>query len=250
MRSAQEHLCCDTDSAKPGHYCGMSPPDPAAQIREWLLSVMREKDLTPPVWAKRAGVAASTIQRAIKPDYKFTTSTKTLAKLAAAAQVQPPDVRRITFDKTEPLFLPVLHRVQAGYWLETDVEAQVMLESPKAVMPDPRYGEWPQWLEQVVGDSANLKIPEGSFAHVVDAIEMGYEAHDGDWVVVERRRAGGLLRERTIKQVQISGSRVELWPRSTNPKWSSPVVLDEGSRPNEDMEVEIVGQVIGFYAAL
>jgi len=225
--------------------------DPAQQIRDWLMSVMDEKGLSPPQWAKRAGVAASTIQRAIKPDYKFVTSTKTLAKLAGAVGATPPRVEKATNDTISPLFLPVLHKVQAGLWLEVDAESQLMSEAPKAVMPDPRYSQWPQWLEEVVGDSANLKIPEGSFAHVVDAIEMGYAPRQDDWVVVERRRAGGLLRERTIKQVALNGSgEIELWPRSTNPKWVSPVSLTAGSRAGEDIEVEVVGLVIGFYSTL
>lgn len=229
----------------------MPEPDPAAQIRDWLNSVMTEKGLTPPQWAKAAGVAASTIQRAIKPSYKFVTSSKTLAKLAAAAGATPPKLNELTNAKIIPLFLPVRFKVQAGYWLEVDAEMQRFSNPPKAVMPDPRYSEFPQWLEEVVGDSANQRIAEGSFAHVVDAIELGYAARDGDWVVVERRRGGGLLRERTIKQIVVtSANKVELWPRSTNPKWSSPVVLNAGGRGNEDMEVEIVGLVIGVYTGL
>lgn len=230
--------------------CGVSD-DPAAEIRDWLNAVMAEKGLTPPQWARAAGVAASTIQRAIKPSYKFVTSSKTLAKLATAAGAVPPRIAHVTSAKIIPLFLPVRFKVQAGYWLEADAEMQEFRDPPRAVMPDPRYSEWPQWLEEVVGDSANKRIAEGSFAHVVDAIEMGYSARDGDWVVVERRRGGGLLRERTIKQVAVtSANRVELWPRSTNPKWSSPVVLGAGGRGDEDMEVEIVGLVIGFYTGL
>jgi hypothetical protein len=250
MLRRQERICCEPTPQGYGHMPGMSD-DPAAEIRDWLNSVMQEKGLSPPQWARAAGVAASTIQRAIKPSYKFVTSSKTLAKLASAAGATPPKIAQATSAQIIPLFLPVRHKVQAGYWLEADVDTQEFREPPRAVMPDPRYSEWPQWLEEVVGDSANKRIPEGSFAHVVDAIEMGYSARDGDWVVVERRRGGGLLRERTIKQIAITrDGRVELWPRSTNPKWSAPVVLNAGGRGAEDMEVEIVGLVIGVYTGL
>jgi hypothetical protein len=148
-----------------------------------------------------------------------------------------------------PVFLPVRYRVQAGTWYENDGYAQTFVqEHSYPVMPDPRFADWPQWLEEVHGDSANLRVPDGYLAHVVDAVEMGYAVKDGDWVVVERRRAGGALRERTIKQVAVKNGAIELWPRSTNPKWSDPLTILP-DRHDEDVEVEIVGLVIGAYAA-
>lgn len=149
-------------------------------------------------------------------------------------------------DRLAPRFLPVRYKVQAGLWFEVDAEEppeQVQL----AVLPDPKYAGFPQWLEKVVGDSVNLKIPPNHYAVVVDAIEMGYAPRAGDWVVVERRRDQGAVRERTIKQVEIDrAGRVQLCPRSTNPKWSRPIPLVCGDR-NESTEVEIVGLVIGSY---
>lgn len=59
----------------------------------------------------------------------------------------------------------------------------------------------------------------------------------------------GSLRERTIKQVAIVGRRIELWPRSSNPQWSAPLVIWAGARPAEDVEVEIVGLVVGAYSS-
>lgn len=146
-----------------------------------------------------------------------------------------------------PRFLPVCHRVQAGLWYEVDGFAQDYPAPPQAVLPDPRFAEWPQWLEEVVGDSVNLRIAPGGFAHVVDAVAMGYAPRNGDYVVVERRRAGGHLRERTIKQLEVTETGVKLWPRSTNAKWSEPITLTDGCA-DEDVEVEIVGLVIGAYS--
>lgn len=130
-----------------------------------------------------------------------------------------------------------------------DVAAQVFPAAAQPVAPDSRYAQWPQWLEHVEGDSIDMLIKPGSFAHVVDAIEMGYAARDGDLVVVERRRDGGALRERTIKQVVMVGRRIELWPRSTNPQWSTPLIISAGVRKAEDVEVEIVGLVVGAYSS-
>lgn len=145
-----------------------------------------------------------------------------------------------------PQFLRVRYKVQAGHWLEADeFAASQQYEYP--VTPDPRFRGFPQWLEEVVGDSINLKVPEGCFAHVVDAISLGYAPRHGDFVVVERRRDGGALRERSIKQVQITDrGQTELWPRSSNPMWSKPLVL---AAPGETTEVEVVGLVIGAYSS-
>lgn len=228
------------DDYMPSHACAtMEGP---ARIREWLEQTLKEEGLTVEQWAAKSGVHKSTIFRAMKPDYEFMTSSRTLNKLASALNREPPTLGNV---KLAPRFLPVRYRVQAGLWYEVDAE-----EPPEQVtfpvLPDPRFAEFPQWLEKVVGDSVDLKIPAGQYAHVVDAIELGYAPRDGDWVVVERRRDQGGVRERTIKQVEVVGRVTRLQPRSRNPKWSEPVDLRNGSRPG-DAEVQIVGLVIGAY---
>ncbi|WP_133255222.1 LexA family protein [Phenylobacterium kunshanense] len=219
----------------------------AAEIRAWMLRVMEEKGLNPATWAKAAGVARTTIARPVKEGYAFVTSSRTLAKLAQAVGADAPDFRQTAQAKIVPLYLPVRHRVQAGHWIEVDLAEQDFPAPPKGVRPDDDYAEWPQWLELVVGDSVDREIPPGHFAHVVDAIEMGYSPIDGDFVVVERRRDQGRLRERSIKQIAIREGRVELWPRSHNPAWDKPLEL---SAPGEGVEVELVGLVIGAYRGM
>lgn len=249
MLAHQEHSCRWRFTQGPSH---VRPVDEnaqlAAEIRAWMVRVMAETGLNPTTWAEKAGVARTTIARPIKDGYAFVTSSRTLAKLAKAAGVAAPDIRgSSTAAQIVPLFLPVRHRVQAGHWIEVDFAEQDFPSPPRAVRPDPQYGNWPQWLELVVGDSVNREIPEGHFAHVVDAIEMGYAPQDGDFVVVERRRDGGRLRERSIKKVVVTPKGVELWPDSHNPAWDRPLQLDT---PGDGVEVEIVGLVIGSYRAM
>lgn len=230
---------------------GLAPPlhgcddmSAAQRIREWINATLRDQSLTVEKWAQLSGVAKSTIFRALKPDYEFVTSSRTLAKLAEAVGREPPTFT--TNVKLAPRFLPVRYSVQAGHWIENDAEIppeQITL----AVLPDSRFEQFPQWLEKVVGDSVDLKIPPGNYAHVVDAIELGYAPRHGDWVVVERRRHQGGTRERTIKQVDVTrNGLVRLCPRSHNPKWVDPVELTAGGKLG-DIEVEIVGLVIGAY---
>lgn len=248
MRRSQQLSCDCSAPAVAGHTLRMASE--ADQIRDWLKRTLQEKGLSVEQWARDAKVHKSTIFRALKPSWHYVTSSRTLAKLAIAANVTPPSLTQVKDSgslRVHPRFLVVRHKVQAGYWLEVDSTVQA-ITAQYPVAPDPRYATIEQWLEQVVGDSMDREIPEGAFAHVVDAIGLGYSPATGDLVIVERRRAGGLLRERTIKQVEITAAgTVQLWPRSTNPRWTEPLELSGGSKPGEDVEVEIVAKVIGDY---
>jgi hypothetical protein len=144
-------------------------------------------------------------------------------------------------------FLPVRYQVAAGVWFENEIE-EPPVEGIFPVAPDPRYAAIPQWLEVVRGNSANLKIPDGHFAHVIDAEAMGYVPQDKHWVVLERTRVGGRLRERTIKQVEVTDDgQVLFWGRSTEERWNKPITLNGGTEGEEDVEVRVAGLVRGAY---
>lgn len=146
-------------------------------------------------------------------------------------------------------FLSVRYRVQAGLWREPESEEPPEEDTSLPVLPLPRYGEYPQWLEKVEGDSADRRIPEGFYIHVIDALEMGYTPKHDDWVVVVRERDQGAVRERSVKQIEITAQgAIKLWPRSTNPRWSAAVDFGAGTREREeDVTVTIVGKVVGSY---
>lgn len=259
MLTLQEHSCWWLPTA---HSTTVRAVDENAQlageIRAWLLQVMRDTGLSVTDWAQKANVARTTIARPVKAGYPFVTSSRTLAKLAKAAGVEAPDIGRPADERIVPLLLSVRYKVQAGHWYEMDA-AEEPDQISHAVTPDPRFANWPQWLEEVRGDSANKRIQPGQYVHVVDAIEMGYAPQQGNWVVVERRRNQGAERERSLKQVELRpDGRVELWPRSTNPRWNEPLRLNSGgprivavsgetAPQGEEVEVEIVGLVIGVY---
>lgn len=140
--------------------------------------------------------------------------------------------------------LPVRYIVQAGAWIEVDDMAQERIASPP-VSADPAFPRDVQWLELVRGDSADIFYPEGVFVHVVDAIAIGYAPRHEDFVVVERKRQQGGLVERSLKQIEKRGRRVQLWPRSRNPKWKTP--LDLADTTDDDTIVEIAALVLGGY---
>lgn len=222
--------------------------------RERLRALIAERKLNPRALSRLVGDNPYLV-RDILSGKSRNPRSDTLSALASALDVPLPSILKGDAGDfpspswVAPTFLPVKYRVRAGAWVEMDVAAQEYPAAAQPVAPDSRYSQWPQWLEEVQGDSIDLLIKPGSFAHVVDAIEMGYSARDGDLVVVERRRDGGALRERTIKQVAIAGRRIELWPRSSNPQWSSPLAISSGARLDDGMEVEIVGLVVGAYSS-
>jgi transcriptional regulator with XRE-family HTH domain len=232
--------------------------------KQRLRELLDERGITPRALSRAVGDNAYLV-RDILSGKSRNARADTLAKLAKALDVPLGDLLD-SEDSAEgaadprliPRYLPVRYRVQAGHWVEIDAE-EPPVQVSMAVVPDPRYSNWPQWLELVQGDSVNVKIPSGHYAHVVDAGEMGYAPKNGDWVVVERRRDHGRIRERTIKQIEIGPDRlVRLCPRSTNPKWSEHASLaikngqavmaaGEALPEGDEIEVEIVGLVIGAY---
>lgn len=226
----------------------------AAEIRAWMRGVMAEKRLTVTAWAKAAGVARTTIARPLKEDYEFVVSSRTLAALAAAAGVQSPgagtspDASAQNNPKLGIAFLPVLYSVCAGHWIEANAGTRARNGPPRPVSSDPRYTAHPQWLEAVEGDGMDREIPAGWLVHVVDTASLNYTPQDGDFVIVERRRDGGALRERSVRQVSaLPGGGVELWARSSNAAWASPLSPSSSSDNDSDIEVEVVGLVIGAY---
>lgn len=257
MRWTQVHSCGVPRLSHAAHTNCMrssgSKVQVAREIRAWMLSVIGQTGMSAREWAIKAGVAASTVQRAIKDDYEFVTSSATLAKLAAVAGVEPPNLGSRPLPA--PILLPVRYKVQAGAWFEYEPSEPDRFEM-RAAVPDPDIAIEDQWLEEVHGDSMNLLIPDDSVVLVTGA--FGYAPREEDIVIVERRRAAGQLRERSIKQVaKLPDGRVELWPRSTNPKHNSPLVYHNGSagpitssgddgQPGETVEVEIVGLVVSF----
>lgn len=146
------------------------------------------------------------------------------------------------------IMLPVRYRAGAGEWQpveDFDQTEPVM----KPVRDLKGYEGIPQWLELVVGNSMNRELPPGSHVHVIDAIHIMYEPRHGDLVIAERSKAQGAFIERSVKQVEIhANGMVQLWPRSFDPMYQSPLILSQGlTMADDDASVRIVGKVAGAY---
>jgi transcriptional regulator with XRE-family HTH domain len=138
--------------------------------------------------------------------------------------------------------LPLVGPVQAGAWLALDDSGQ---EEPPmiAAAADGRYPHARQWLREVRGDSMNARnIYPGDLVHLVDVIGSGVNLNTGMIVEVTRTRAGGTLREITLKEVEVTDQGLVLWPRSNNARWKDPVRLSDDQA--EDIEVAVTGLLI------
>lgn len=228
-----------------GAFLRQSRPMNAAQsIRQWMRGTLDASGQTVKAWAEAAGVAPSTVHRALKDDYEFITSSRTLNKLATAAGVAAPDATATETLLAKAEFLPIRYDVGAGLWQEMP-DSDIFLGTG-TVAPDPAYSGFPQWLERVQGDSMDREYRPGDLVHVVDAYRLGYAARHGDHIILVRRRQGGGEVERTIKEVVRTAEAFEFWPRSNNPRWNSPIILSDGLA-DDGTEVEVAGLVVGSY---
>lgn len=236
--------CGNARSQDCAHVHNRAMSDVADDARTFLRQALKVSGLKPYALAKLAGVSSTTITRPLNdPEFKFTPKPATLRKIAEAAGVDLPaglTIAAPTVPTTEEL--PIIGPIQAGAWLALDETAQ---DEPVffTAIADRRYPYARQWLREVRGDSMNARgITPGDLAHIVDMGEAGINMNTGMVVEVTRVRAGGQLKEITLKEVEITPEGVKLWPRSTNARWQEPVVLDDGS--GEEIEVTVTGLLL------
>lgn len=220
---------------------------PIMDLSSKVRQLMTDKGLNPYSAATLAGLQEDTVRDILRGKTKDPGASK-LLKLARALETSVEALLegQAVHRPLEEIELPVSYRCSAGVWLETDEHSQVEPRREPAEYI-PAYANWPQWLEEIDGDSIDRLIPNGALIHVVDTQAMGYEPADGDIVVVQRSRLGGMLRERTVKQVEILKGKVLLWPRSHNPAHQKALDFSAGADNDDGVQVLIVGKVLQAY---
>lgn len=166
-------------------------------------------------------------------------------RITGRLNAMPPSPANDPFRGGPRTELPIRDRIQAGAWLLADDTVQ---EFPRT-FPAARDGRYPhanQWISEVVGDSMNLEgINHGDFVHCVDAVDISYYPRHGDIVEVERLRNGGSERELTLKLIEMTPTGYVLRPRSTNPRFQEPLLLNDGlNADEEDYEVRVRALVV------
>ncbi|BAQ44368.1 hypothetical protein Maq22A_c04810 [Methylobacterium aquaticum] len=116
---------------------------------------------------------------------------------------------------------------------------------PMLGLPDREFPNLKQYYYEVSGDSMNaLKkrpILSGDIVVGIDyeAFQGRLPLRDGMIVVVEQTLNGGLLRELSIKQLEIYEDRYELHPRSTNAA-HKPIIIKHNIEADDGRTVRIL----------
>jgi len=142
--------------------------------------------------------------------------------------------------------IPVRGSTAAGKWLEFDDTEQDALAPIYAVAG--RFPMDEQFAFKVSGPSMDkVRIFDGDYVICVPYWIARAAPTPGDLVVVERKR--GTMFERTLKELQMSDDEFELWPRSTDSRFQTPIRVKRNHDfvENDGTTVEIAGLVIASY---
>lgn len=193
----------------------------------------------------KAGLNATLISEWINKGKDPTITS--LAKVLEFLNLSYDELMTGVIPTVSPKSVDVVGETAAGLWLEPDSWDEA--KYPPVPFVPTRYAQFEQRAYKVVGPSMNAAgLMDGSFVITVAYWDARTQPQDGDYVVVERRRDGGLV-ERTLKEVVVFPDRIELTPRSTDPRFQEPIVVPrEVPRAEEPLEVEIVALVIGSYS--
>lgn len=237
------------------------PDGRAALLGRALANLRQRANLSQPDAGERAGMTGQAwgkYERGLAPGI-FHPATQ--ERLTAALGATPDDLERERLlvsggsrtatvhqlrawpEASRPSTLPIRDRVQAGAWLQADDTDQA---EPRRYpfARDPRFPHADQWLSEVFGDSVDrLGIFDGDLVLCVDFGQAGVALQTDQLVEVERIRFGGQLRELSIKQVELTPSGPILWPRSSNPRWQTPLSLEDGVE-EDDAIVRVRGLVL------
>lgn len=138
-----------------------------------------------------------------------------------------PSIRNDQYEAVQQLevaAVPVIGEIAAGRWIDAEGPAT---RTPLSLVPSaPNENVEDQVAFQVQTacmDRKGFLVGDYVICAPYQA-RRGSKLRSGDIVVVERSR--GDLIERTIRQIEIHDDRVELWPRSSDPRLHTPIVLE------------------------
>lgn len=220
-------------------------------IRAWLKRAIVASGLSQAEVARRLGVRRDVITNMIKGERRIT--AQELLRLEDILQTDAPkpgsksgknDLTYVNFPASSgrstrtATSLTVVGEVAGGYWKQMNFadfeerEVSYLLDQkwpPKAI-----YGLI------VRGESINRQARNGDIVVVIGLEHAPREFRDGDWVVVERRRAGDLV-ETTVKQARREETGWQLVPDSDDPRFQDVITLSDDDQTEE---VRVVGLVL------
>ena len=205
-----------------------------------LQSLIADKALTIKGLERSAGLTEGTINdilrgKTVKPSYE------NVARIANALDCHP---NAFTFNKftfqgdLEPAIvqpLVMVGEVAAGIWREA-MELPIADQEEVFAAPSAKYPGAGRFCLRVLGNSMNLKFPEGTVLVCIKYMDLGRNPLPGEFVIVQRVRPDGLT-EATCKQYESDGNGgAWLWPRSDRPEHQTPISVST-SDVNEKLTI-------------
>ena len=136
--------------------------------------------------------------------------------------------------------VPITGKVAANTWMDVD-EMDFGYDDVEYV---PSVGDFPitwQFGLRIEGNCLNKIAQDGDRLVCLDLIKAQIPPEPGDLVIVERKRFGGQMVERTAKRLRRSAKGIELWPESNDPAHQDPIVLYDR---DENVDITIIGKVL------
>lgn len=181
--------------------------------------------------ARAIGAAPSTIVRFMDDTASsHSLSAKTMEKLKIVfdlPSVNVPNIEHLVY--SEPVALA--GSIQAGVWQDTGLFTPQAPPEYIMIAPDERYPGIRRWAFRVRGDSMDKIYPDGTIIIAVSFFDLCRQPKTGDKVIAIRKERG--LEEATLKEIEIlADGSVALWPRSTNPKFSQAIIINNSIDDN------------------
>lgn len=150
----------------------------------------------------------------------------------------------IISEKSKPNieFINVIGKVAANNWI--DVEHMDFDYSD--VFQVPTVSGYPPHLQFALivdGNCLNKIAANGDVLVCLNLQSSDITPEPDDLVIVERRRYGGQMIERTAKRLKKTTSGLELWPESNDLAHQEPISLNT-DHANDGIEVQIIGKVL------
>lgn len=214
-----------------------------------LHDLLKQHKISGKELAQAIGATQQTVSKLVTG--KIRISPEWAQKIAPVFHMTP---EALLFDqagmvKLPPRLIPIRGETAAGRWFEHDELDQGRMPGVP-LCPGP-FENNEQFAFRVVGASMDRKrIFDGDFVICVSYWEARSSLQSGDIVVVERREGAKI--ERTVKEIEINGQGYELWPRSSDPRWQTPIRVPHMNDPHasDGLEIEVVGLVVGIHSPI
>lgn len=242
--------------------CAPAMSDLNAGASRYIRYVLTELKLSPTALAKAAGIASTTITRFLNDtEYKYTISTTTIQKIAAASGINPApfmdaksesDIAQLAYYTPTKIYdeswpdtkdqegktTVVIGEVAAGQWREMEI---IDIGDHPPLDLDLSFYLSSQTFAMIVrGESLNRVARDGDYLVCVRRDAMKWDFASGDLAIVQRSRESGRIVEVTAKRLKAQNGKWLLCPDSDDPRFQSPL---EVKSLDDTAEVTFVGVV-------